>query len=662
MFRFALFFILMLGGLSSAAQLPETDWLPETQANEAVVEDGQLLLEETSWEQHGKIRWHQASRLERLQLPGMTESLLLAIEKHEQQYGPLLDFEEFQCIDGLAVEQLRIWRVLIRMEPNFKLKLVAEKEGKHQLLWRTRHILENQEGYSLSRQVDGRSFYAGSPWQQLFRYRYDGHPLQFAVVLERDPGEIPWQLSFALSGKGPGKSRWMIGDMRYGAGYGLTINTGFYAGKSSDPLLAIPLSSGLRPAASAAEWQRFRGVGLQFSIHPKVEYQLMLSYTRQHASLGEQLQDEDAEGTQRLYAAGLFRTATELKKWRQLGEFTAAQAIQWQHKKLVVGWSSVFHHWEYPFLPSNRPDQLYQFSGQKQWLNSLWWRGQWRNLSFYGEMALDAQLDRAWLVGWLWPLHKTFGIQGSLRHYGVAYQSPYAQSLSARALVQGESGKLAGFWWEPVRKWRIQALIDHYSWPWLRYQIDRPSAGNDKQVWVFYQQRKQAQWSLRLRTFETERNRSQEGPFVDPNKRWQLRLMYRFLPHPQCDIVLGYQQSQQLSPTPTRGYGFWQSIRWQAENKKLSIAAQMILFDTDTYDTRLYVSERDLRFASSMPVLSGEGQRWMVLSQYKLGKSWDVGLRFARLRYFDRDEVGSGLDLIHDWKRTEFKIQLLYIL
>ena len=138
--------------------------------------------------------------------------------------------------------------------------------------------------------------------------------------------------------------------------------------------------------------------------------------------------------------------------------------------------------------------------------------------------------------------------------------------------------------------------------------------------------------------------------------------MYRFLPHPQCDIVLGYQQSQQLSPTPTRGYGFWQSIRWQAENKKLSIAAQMILFDTDTYDTRLYVSERDLRFASSMPVLSGEGQRWMVLSQYKLGKSWDVGLRFARLRYFDRDEVGSGLDLIYDWKRTEFKIQLLYIL
>lgn len=658
MSRNAFLLLLSLFGLKAYAQLPETDWLPETDVAEASVEDGQLLLEETAWEQLGQIRWHQANRQERLQLPGMTEVLLLAIEAHEQAYGPLLDFEEFQQIPDLSLDLLQRWRPFIRMDPQFKLTFAPEKTGKHQLLWRSRRILESQQGYDPTRAIEGRSHYPGSPWHQLVRYSYDGHPLQLAMVLERDPGEVPWHWSMAFSGKGPGKSRWMLGDMRYGAGYGLTINTGFYAGKSSDPLLAVPVSSGLRPAASAAEWQRFRGAGLQLQLSTKIEYTVMLSYARQHASVSATLEEEEAAGVNNLYLSGLFRTQTEREKWRQLKEFTAAQSLQWQHKNWSLGWSTVFHRWSAPFVTGQRPDQVHQFGGQQQWLNSVWWRYAWRNLSTYGELAIDAQGDRAVLAGWLWPMHKNFGVQGSIRAYGQAYQAPYAQSLSARGAVQGETGALAGFWWEPARKWRIQALADHYQWPWLRFQIDRPSGGNDRQLLVFYQPKKQAQWSLRLRSFTSERNRSGEGPVVDLQHRWQLRLMYRFQPHPLCDVVFGYQQNSQSAPAPSFGYGFWQSIRLQTENKKLSLAAQMTLFDTDNFDNRLYVNEQDLRFASAMPVLSGIGQRWLVLAQFKPGKNWDVGLRYARLRYFDKDEVGSGLDLINGPQRSEFKFQI----
>ncbi len=658
MSRFTFLLLLILVGSATNAQLPETDWQPEADVAEASVEDGQLLLEENTWEHLGRIRWQQSNRQERLRLPGMTEAILLAIEAHEQLYGPLLDFEEFQQIADLPLELLRSWKPYIGMELSFKLRFTPEKSGQHQLLIRNRRILEAQQGYDPLRAAEGRSHYPGSPWHQLIRYRYDGHPLQLGLVLERDPGELPWHFSLALSGKGPGKSRWILGDMRYGAGYGLTINTGFYAGKSSDPLLAVPVSSGLRPAASAAEWQRFRGVGLQLALSHKLEYTVMLSFARQHGTVSTDVEKAGAGEINNLYVSGLFRTQTEREKWRQVGEFTAAQSLQWQYKNWLTGWSSVFHRWSAPFVVGQRPDQLHQFSGQQQWLNSVWWRYNWRNLQTYGEWAIDAQADQALIMGCLWPMHKNFGLQGSIRQYAARYQALYAQSLSARGQVQGESGILAGFWWEPARKWRLQALVDYYRWPWLRYQIDRPSGGYDRQFLLFYQQRKQAQWSLRLRSFTGERNRSEAGPLVDAHQRWQLRLLYRFQPHPLCEVVFGYQQSSQSSPEAAWGYGFWQSIRFQSENKKLSLAAQMILFDTDNFDNRLYIAERDLRYASSMPVLSGEGQRWVVLAQYKLGKSWDVGLRFARLRYFDREEVGSGLELIRGPQRSELKMQL----
>lgn len=93
---------------------------------------------------------------------------------------------------------------------------------------------------------------------------------------------------------------------------------------------------------------------------------------------------------------------------------------------------------------------------------------------------------------------------------------------------------------------------------------------------------------------------------------------------------------------------------------KLSLTARYALFDTEDYDNRQYVFERDVWLAFSMPALSGTGIRNYVLVQYDLSKKLTCWIRYANLRYTDRTEIGSGVDTIDSNTRNDIKLQVRY--
>ncbi len=650
--------LLLLTFTTSRAQLPENELLPDALTEDVLVDESSHWLEQLGWEHPDKIKWNQADRLQLLQLPGMNENLLLEIEKHQQRFGPLLDFEELQQIAGISPEMLKNWRKLVVTGTSGKTTLPEIQACKQQILWRSKRILQEQQGYSPGRAAQNLSYYPGTTWQHLLRYRLDSPHLKIGLVIEKDAGENQKHLSFSIAGGRSDRLQWILGDMRYGAGFGLTMNTGFYAGKSSDPLLAIPYTAGLRPSASAAEWHRLRGAGLSLSLSKYLQAEIMFSYSLQHSTLQ---QDETRENAviQNLYTAGLFRTGTEQSKWRNLRETTAAASVQWKKKHYLLGLNTVFHHWPKNFLQGTEAYQRFDFQENQQWLNSFHGRYNWKNLTHYGELAFDAKLHTALLTGFLWPPHPKFGWQGSFRRYHRAYFAFLGQSLSTKSELQGEQGWVIGCWWEPAKHWKIQLLSDQYQWDWLRFQLDKPAGGLDKLLVIHYQATRQQQWLFRLRSVESFQNRSQTGPALEAVYRWQGRLQLRLVPHPDVECKLSWQHHRQLKPSYATGNAFWQSVRYQHPDKKWSFQSQICLFATDNFDTRLYVREGDLRYAVSMSSVSGEGQRWLLTAQWKPFRNWELGLRYAVLRHFDSDHTGSGLDEIDGPERSELKGQII---
>ncbi|MFM8913401.1 MAG: helix-hairpin-helix domain-containing protein, partial [Flammeovirgaceae bacterium] len=81
-------------------------------------------------------------------------------------------------------------------------------------------------------------------------------------------------------------------------------------------------------------------------------------------------------------------------------------------------------------------------------------------------------------------------------------------------------------------------------------------------------------------------------------------------------------------------------------------------FDTDNFDTRLYVYERDVWLAFSFPAYNGRGTRQYLMIQYQLSRWMDIWLRWSHTRYINRDTIGSAGDTIIGNTENDIKFQV----
>jgi hypothetical protein len=103
----------------------------------------------------------------------------------------------------------------------------------------------------------------------------------------------------------------------------------------------------------------------------------------------------------------------------------------------------------------------------------------------------------------------------------------------------------------------------------------------------------------------------------------------------------------------TSGYAIVQDLNYSIGRWRLS--GRIALFETDDFDNRQYIFEKDVLYAFSIPAYGGVGTRNYLLIQYGLSESVDLWMRLARFSYTDRDVVGSGLEANEGPVRTELK-------
>lgn len=90
---------------------------------------------------------------------------------------------------------------------------------------------------------------------------------------------------------------------------------------------------------------------------------------------------------------------------------------------------------------------------------------------------------------------------------------------------------------------------------------------------------------------------------------------------------------------------------------KLRLIGRYAIFDTEDYDNRQYVYERDVWLTYSLPAYEGNGVRNYILAEYSFTKKFTVWIRYAHTRYTDRNEIGSGADTISGNERNDIRIQ-----
>lgn len=108
----------------------------------------------------------------------------------------------------------------------------------------------------------------------------------------------------------------------------------------------------------------------------------------------------------------------------------------------------------------------------------------------------------------------------------------------------------------------------------------------------------------------------------------------------------------------SEGYMIFQDMSWKGLRNKLNLNVRASYFNTRDYDSRIYSYESDVLYASSFPMYYDKGIRTYLNARYRLFKSTDIWFRYALTQYFNRENVGSGLDLIEGNKKTDIKLQV----
>jgi hypothetical protein len=79
-----------------------------------------------------------------------------------------------------------------------------------------------------------------------------------------------------------------------------------------------------------------------------------------------------------------------------------------------------------------------------------------------------------------------------------------------------------------------------------------------------------------------------------------------------------------------------------------------------SYDTRLYAFEPSLPYSFLLPAYYDPSTRHVLVMEYKGINRISLAVKIARTDFFQKDEIGSGLDAIPTSHKTDLGIQLVY--
>ncbi len=89
-----------------------------------------------------------------------------------------------------------------------------------------------------------------------------------------------------------------------------------------------------------------------------------------------------------------------------------------------------------------------------------------------------------------------------------------------------------------------------------------------------------------------------------------------------------------------------------------SFTLRYAVFDTKSYDSRVYAFENDVLYSYSVPALYYKGQRAYFLVNWDITRKFEIWIRVARTIYDNQTTLSAGsLNQINANHKTEVKLQ-----
>ncbi len=602
---------------------------------------------------------------------------------YREEYGSLFSIYELPQIDGWDRATAELIQPFVQFKTSQKYEKITfsnlEKYGKNELVLRWSALSETPIGYqpiSDEELIDNpNARYLGSKDRLYARYRYRyGDRVSFGVTAEKDSGEEFFQGSqksgfdfysahFFLKDFGKLK-KLAVGDYQAQFGQGLTFWSGLgFARKSSFTVSTGQAAPGIGPYTSINENLFLRGAATTIGLE---NWRISAFYSGKHIDGNlsrDTIPDENAVIVSSFQESGFHRTPSEIEDKDAIFQEHFGGNLGFKKGRLHLGLTGVYMRLDGELNLNTDTYSQYRFSGSENWAAGIDYRWKYRNLLMYGETTRSGNGAIATLNGLNINLDPRLILNITQRHYDRDFQGVASIGFGEGSRVENESGVYLGIELRPFKRWKLNAYFDQFKFPWLRYQVDAPSHGQDFLGQLEYNPTGRINFYVRFRkkTKEINSRNAESGVAKLVNEERQnlrFNLSYRTTARWRFRSRVEFTNYKRGYEPNSKGFMVYQDVIYDFKFIPARISLRYALFDTDSYDSRVYAYENDVLYYFSIPAYSGRGSRIYALLKVDISRNIDLWLRWGQFYYTDRNEIGSGRDAIEGNTKTEFKAQM----
>jgi len=610
-----------------------------------------------------------AEQLRHLNL--LTESQIANLLTHIRENGKLLSVYELQAIDEFDLLTFHRLMPFVRVfspenELNSDLLNRMYTEQNTYFVSRYERTLERSRGFgepeSYNRFVGGRD----KIYLRLRSTR--ANDFSYGFTMEKDAGEpFGWEpqkntfgfdyLSYFLQlVNKKGIANLVLGDFQFQFGQGLVLGNSYGFGKGGETITAIrKTNTGFSPYTSVNESGGMRGFAATLRLHPHIFVSPFYSNTRRDAPLHY---NNGFTFFSSILSGGMHRNQQERANRKTLGERVFGTVINYKQANLDAGVIVQAVEYDFPLLKFPNAYNQFAFRGRHNINAGIFANYIWKNINIFAESAKSVRGDFAFIGGLLTSLSRELDLAFLYRNYGKRFYPFYGNALSESSASQNETGFYWGLKYRFSRKYSLGGYADLFTFPWLKFRTYAPARGNELLIRLNYQPSRKTTAFCQYRREGKPRNAATESMIYAVERVVKNNLTVNF--DYQLSAYLKLKTRAQFSSVESRdgrskGMTIFQDVVFTI--KKFEFSTRHALFDTDNFDNRQYVYERDVWLSYSLPAYEGWGVRNFVIIEYKLNRHISFSGRYARTTYKDRDEIGSGPQMIRGNTRNDLKLQ-----
>ena len=600
---------------------------------------------------------------------------------HIKLFGKLITIYELQSLEYWDLQTIQLVQPFVKVDDKLESLHIslkeAVKQGNYELYMRYQTTPEEKTGYqqvSDSVLQASNNFYYGNPDRYYSRFRYSYRTnLSIGVTGEKDAGEqffrgaqkdgFDFYSAHAFFKGGKYLKALAVGDYQVQIGQALNLWSGYAFGKTADVTNIKKTANPIRPYTSVDETRFMRGVAVDLGFGP-LSLLAFASMKKVDASVLSDSLYDDIEFVSSINLSGLHRTNSEIQKKDALTEKIAGANLRYRNRNLQLGIAGVYQGYDKDFNKSIQPYNQFDFRGKEMVSLSGDYSYVIRNFNFFGEASRSSYSgDWANVHGVLFSLDSRASFSLLYRNYQKGYQTFYNNGFSEGSNTQNENGIYAGFKLKLSSAWTLNTYADLFAFPWMKYQVDAPTAGHELLIQPSYKPNKQLEIYARFRQQLRQKNSRDSDGTVTPiedvlQRNYRLNLSYAVSEFFTVKSRIEYVTINRPSNAPEDGLIITQDVLFKPKNLPFDLSLRYALFDTDSYDTRIYTYENNALYVFAVPAYYYQGSRGYMLIRYSFLKRFDLWVRYGTFIYNNRKTLGSGAEEIQGSKKSDITVQL----